>query len=41
MLTSEHALVSFSSIPGTVFEQSLGTCVWPADAYAPCGTKDT
>ncbi|XP_052799400.1 uncharacterized protein LOC128231015 [Mya arenaria] len=25
--------------PGTVFEQSMGTCVWPVDAYVPCGTK--
>ncbi|XP_045174001.1 uncharacterized protein LOC123535412 [Mercenaria mercenaria] len=25
--------------PGTVFEKTLGTCVWPDDAYRPCGNK--
>ncbi|KAL4224446.1 hypothetical protein ACF0H5_017898 [Mactra antiquata] len=25
--------------PGTVFDMTLATCVWPADAYPPCGTK--
>ncbi|XP_053374844.1 uncharacterized protein LOC128547131 [Mercenaria mercenaria] len=25
--------------PGTVFEMKVGTCVWPDDAFKPCGNK--